>query len=365
MARTCILHVGTEKTGSTSIQRFMGLNRAALKQSRAYVPDSLAPHSDDGFFNHIALTVVSRPDLDELHDVDMLMGLRDISDHKEFVSKSRRNLAEELSTIDDDVKIILSNEHIHSRVCTPKRLEYLRDFLSPFFGDIVVVVYLRSQYEMARSLINTALRQGQVVTKPVPDFSQGWGYDPELPVEACYFDLKRFLFGLAGVFGMSALRVRLYPEGRPTSELISDFCCAAGLSVDAPTQPPRENASFSRPATLLLQKVNEIRARGEQAIPLLSQHLSEYLGCQHPGRGLVASRSQIEDFMAAYADDNELIRQRWFPARKTLFQANGDHGEDASAPLDAQQAVELMVEFVSWLDQTRPDPGAVRQALQS
>jgi hypothetical protein len=350
MARTCVLHVGTEKTGSTSIQRFLGLNRKALEDVGAYVPASLAPQAEQGFFNHLALTAVGRFDMHQLHDIDHIVGIRNVSEQPAYVAAARRRLADELAPLGSDVKVLLSNEHIHSRLRTPKRLAYLRDFLAPFFDEIVVVVYLRSQYEMARSLINTALRQGQVVRKPVPDLSTGLGYDPELPVKQSYFDLKAFLHSLAQVFDMNALRVRLYPEGRPTSELIADYCEAAGVSLSEPRQPPRENASFSRAGTLLLQKVNEVRSRGQLRAPRLDDDLTQYLGFRHPGRGLVASRAQIERFMASFAADNEMIRRAWFPGRKALFLDSGARGEDQARPLNAEEAVEMMVDFVSWLD---------------
>ena len=36
-----ILHIGTEKTGTTSIQEFLGINRAALAEQGLHVPEFL------------------------------------------------------------------------------------------------------------------------------------------------------------------------------------------------------------------------------------------------------------------------------------------------------------------------------------
>jgi hypothetical protein len=351
VGQTCILHVGTEKTGSTSIQRFLALNRDTLHRAGAYVPASLAPHAEGGFLNHIALSVVSRPDLGELDDLDRAVGLASVDAKAAFAAAARARLADELAGLAARPRLVLlSNEHIHSRLCTPERLRHLRRFLARFFRKVVVVVYLRSQHEMARSLVNTALRQGRSVRNILPDFSGDRTLDPDLPVEKSYFDLHGLLQRLQQVFGRSSLRVRLFPEGRPAEELIRDYCRVCGLDEGGWRLPPRENASFSPSASLLFREVNAVLASQASGGPAITDHLSEYLNAQHPGRGLVASPAEIGRFMEVFRPGNEMVRRSWFPHAPALFAATGER-QGAPRALEVETAVEMLLGFISWRDQ--------------
>jgi hypothetical protein len=349
MARVCVLHVGTEKTGSTSIQRFLGLNREALRRAGAYVPASLAPDAGDGMFNHIGLTVVSRPDLLELDDLDRRAGLRSVEDKAAFAASAAEAFAEELAGLDAGTTVLMSNEHIHSRLGTAERLRRLRAFLGAF-SEVRVIVYLRSQYEMARSLTNTALRQGRVVRSLLPDFSDGRAFDPELPVDRTYFDLHALVERLEAAFGRDALRVRLFPEGRPAEDLIRDYCEACGVDLAGLSFPPRENASFSSSASLLFRDVNAALASLAPAAPAITTQLSEYLSEHWPGRGLAASAPEAERFMEAFASGNELLRRSWFPHEPALFEPRGGRDGTDWRPLPTEEAVGMLVGFIGWRD---------------
>ena len=65
-----ILHIGTEKTGTTSIQEFLAINRAALAEQGLHVPEFLGARSHrwaaymaenadrvDGFSRQIGLEI--------------------------------------------------------------------------------------------------------------------------------------------------------------------------------------------------------------------------------------------------------------------------------------------------------------------
>ncbi|CAN7631199.1 hypothetical protein LJR225_004860 [Phenylobacterium sp. LjRoot225] len=318
-----------------------------MKASGFYVPESLAPYAKEGLFNHLALAVVARPDFCEVDDIDHAVGLRRPAARTLLTEEIQEGLEFELSAIDDDATVIISSEHIHSRVNTTERMMFLREFLSPFFEDFIVVVYIRSQYHMARSLTNTALRQGQVVRKGVPDFCNDEEFDPELPVHKGFFDLKLFVERLSAAFGEEALRVRLYPEGRPAPELIADFCAVAGCALDGLELPSRENASFSGQASQICGLVNELmHERGHDG--RLQYDLLRYLDSEHQGAGLVAEPAEVAEFMRLFEQDNDVIRSRWLPHRNELFSNDFGQHDGPERTLSIKAAVEMMLAFIAW-----------------
>lgn len=364
MGRTCILHVGTEKTGSTSIQRFLGLNRESLEQGGIYVPRCLTPFADEKLFNHAALSAIVRQDDADLDDIDQLLGLLRKSDRPAFAAAALEDLRSEIRLKPDCGTFVLSSEHIHSRVFPSGRLEVLREVLQPHFDQITVVVYLRDQYEMARSLINTALRRGISVQHCIPILEGFEEPDPVLGVSRGYFDLKSFVEALAASFGRQNLRVRLFPEKLPPPHLIADFCKAASLTVTDPNYPLRENASFTAAGSHLFQRVNEIVARHRRNRSDLAEHLAHYLSSQHAGDGLVAASSEIAAFRELFANDNELVRREWFPDRPKLFEPRPDSPADGLAP-SRDEALSVLINYALWReDSVQAELRSTREALR-
>lgn len=49
----CFLHIGTEKTATTTIQSFLSLNRKRLREYGYFYPESI------GFLNHSSLSIAA------------------------------------------------------------------------------------------------------------------------------------------------------------------------------------------------------------------------------------------------------------------------------------------------------------------
>jgi hypothetical protein len=64
--------------------------------------------------------------------------------------------------------------------------------------------------------------------------------------------------------------------------------------------------------------------RGREALPPATrQWLSDQLRAIAPGSGIRPDPADAAAFLAQFAASNEIMRQRWFPAREMLFEIGG------------------------------------------
>lgn len=141
MFDTCFLHIGTEKTGSSSIQEFMRLNDAPLRQQGFLYPRSLGPVNHRKLRNYAAST--------HTH----LMGA-EVREHPDGIEGFRARL---VGDFDQEIaettyrSLVVSDEHFHSALTTLEEIDRLRGFLARVCRTCQVIVYLRRQDELSRS----------------------------------------------------------------------------------------------------------------------------------------------------------------------------------------------------------------------
>lgn len=204
-------------------------------------------------------------------------------------------------------RIVLSNEHCHSRIRDKKELEQLASLLREIAGEIRIIFYIRRQDHAAVSLFSTALKVGQSRRKPNLDVYK------QKPLPFDYWHTCRMY---EEVFGSEAMKVRLFDKSWfKGGNLIRDFCFAVGLQAEANwTQPVSENPSLDRLAQRFLSAFN--KERKKRFGPKADQYrmaLVRMLEKHFAGNGIKPSKKAARDFLSQFSDDNEKIRARYFP----------------------------------------------------
>jgi hypothetical protein len=147
------LHIGVPKTGTTTIQAFMAKNRVALRQEGFLYP--LAP----GKQNHVGLAILASNNAKRLSDllpfVQLAVGA-DLSAYStrmvlEFENEVRKSGCHTL---------VLSNEHLSSRIRAQKSIKIVRDILLRMADAVEIIVYLRRQDEAVLSAYSSRVRAG-------------------------------------------------------------------------------------------------------------------------------------------------------------------------------------------------------------
>lgn len=298
-AKVCYLHIGAEKTGSTSLQAFLRDNRDMLLRHGVLFPKS--PGAD----NQPALAAYAMGDCSRGRLLAQV-GVKSETDLAEFKAGLEASLASEVADAGVDT-LVLTNEHCHSRIETREELERLAALLDSVAETVRVIFYIRRQDLAATSLYSTALKVGQGRKRPEMQVS-----DP--PPFA--FDYWRTCELFSDVFGAEAMDVRLFGKTSFSGgDLLTDFCQAICVPEDANwRRPSSQNQSINRLAQRFLAAFN--RNRQERFGPDAENYrmaLVRMLDRHFGGKGIKPPRRRAKDFLAQFSESNEALRQAFFP----------------------------------------------------
>lgn len=242
-----VLHIGTEKTATTTLQHFLYRNRAALaEQGYALLSSLLFPKNrklvaycmddsqTDGFFTQ--------------------RGLHNLEQRRHYLHSVPQDLAQEVTDLPASIHtVIITSEHFHSRLHRPDELQRLRRVLCPVFADIHILGYFREQSALAKSLYSTAMRVGRTVT-----FEQSLG---SARVDSLYYNYHLLLSQWASVFGAASVQARLFArEAFVGGDIRRDLLAQLGPGIDTASfafdREPR-NPSLGGHGLLLARLINQ------------------------------------------------------------------------------------------------------------
>jgi len=334
--RKLILHIGTEKTGTTTIQAWLRLQRESLLAAGVLFPVS------PGEQNHTALAYFAGQEA-AVRD----LGLRPVGQTPADPAILRREFAAafEREVLNSGAStVVLSNEHCSSRLRDGESLQRLRGLLQPLFDDIRIVVYLRRQDEMLLSGYSTSVKSGQSHSLHLPQRDDGR-----------IFNYARFLDRWANVFGDDHLIVRVFERHRfHDGDLLADFRQITGIdALDASCRPDRDkNASFSSEHLEFLRRFNVCmpKERDGALNPDRGDIVPALNRVPDTGKRLSMDAAQRDAFLRLFvASDDEVLR-RFFPEQTgPLFSPPADEGGDDGAPeLSMDRAFEIFAAL--WAD---------------
>lgn len=315
-----MVHIGTEKTGTTTVQTLFTHARHELRSigvhylrspGRPYARDLAAAAVGDG--------------VDEFLTVEL--GLAD-ADRPAFAADVTARVAAEAAELGADVHtVFVSCEHFHSRLVHLEQVERLAAILEPLGGPVEILCYLRPQAELVRSHYSTRLRTGE--TRSLAEVVA-----EQLRRENPYVDYLGMLERYAAVFGEDAIDLRVYDRAQLIDgDIVADVAGVVGVApalLEA-AGPARVNESISLAGQELLREFNRRRAAVDDAVDAIA--LADTIGRAFPGRGEQLDPADVERAAAMFAADNEQIRRRWRPDLDRLF-ADVDSAAAEATPIE-------------------------------
>ncbi len=221
------LHIGTEKTGSTSIQFACAMNHERLRKAGFLYPRV------PGERNHVRLTLYA---IDHGRSADLRprAGLGLDRDYERFKHEFQHSLLQEISQSSCSA-VVLSNEHLSSRLHRIEEINRLAEIVREITDDMKIIVYLRPQHELAASAYSTSVKSGSTEELELP-------IDDKQP----YFNYALMLDPWASVFGEGNISVRIYNRLQmPTGDVVKDFLSAIGFEIPADFEyPPDRNPAL-------------------------------------------------------------------------------------------------------------------------
>lgn len=234
--KTVILHIGTGKTGTSSIQQFLFVNREALRKS-----------FDIDYIDYGLLHVDQLDDHFDAH-------YRIVESMRQGDARVARELAAAVARSPCS-RIVLSCENFYHHL-KGDGIRFLADALSAF--NTRIICYLRRQ----DSCIESGWKQQIKVGASRDAFEQfrAWHSGPSA-LATSHVNYYRMLVEWRNVFGRDAIGLRVFDRVEMVNgNLLEDFMAACGVTDlawrDALVQPPPANGSLPSELMLLLQRVN-------------------------------------------------------------------------------------------------------------
>jgi hypothetical protein len=300
------LHIGTEKTGTTSLQYFLAENRERLAAHGCWVPGCLLRP------NHSLLAVCC---YDEFRNDDLCryLGIGSANEWELMKQQIMAELTQEIASSCCNYGII-STEHFQSRLYTAAEKNRLRALLENIgFDDVTVILYIRDPASLANSHYFTDVAQGYL------------GRLPGKPDEHYFKNLcdhRTTIQQWQSVFGKDRLIIRLYDaDGRGKFSTIDDFL---GLIPELNGQNHKPvkngNVSISALGVELIRRINEIEPFWvDGGVNPVRRGLNHHIRKHYRGARYGMPEWLAQEYDMAFAESNEWVRQNFFPDRGTLF----------------------------------------------
>lgn len=301
MAR-CILHIGTEKTATTSVQQTLFANIDRLAEHKIVYP-RLGPQVP-----HSGLVVYVAQNKSRVEDLFVDAGFPIGGSVRAFEGRMQRML-DAATRAAPDALFILSTEHAHSRLLDPAEVRRLRKFLRRYFDDIEIVVYLRRWDRVARSHYSTGLKNGETRAFDFAAYRDG-----------PYLDYAGLLDRWSAAFGADKLSVAIYEDAiRDGGSVVADFC--RRFALPALVEETRFNRAIPTHYHSLLRRINLALAGTP---PRQAQFVRHALTAAIESRTTASEERSTEAdrrFVAAFRDQARYICDTYLNGRHKLFDA--------------------------------------------
>ena len=304
-----LIHFGLPKAGSSSIQEFLKINRAALlARGIRHAPFNEAFGSQ---YELAATGVVGAGRRIVDAPARVALGLRSEADDLTYVESYRGFLDAALPTWSEEL-FVASSEHIQPWLHTAEMIRALDRFLTDRFSGVRYVLYLRRQSDIMLSAYSERIKRGETLD-----------FDTHLTGRLMALNFNQIVRLWENAVGADRLDVRLLsPDALKGGDLIGDFCDAMGTTRDGLDEPARMNPALSAEELAARRRMNHwlpVLRKDGQPNALYFRVLEAWMRRQRARTPLTLTepqRTQIEDH---FARSNDRLRARRFPKRKSLF----------------------------------------------
>ena len=314
----CVLHIGTEKSGTTSIQSFLQKNRGIFLDNDYYIP--ISPSISSRNFNHRKLATAML-DIDHVDDARKALEIQDTDSFSNWRNFFLEQLSEEINNNNNYKKYVFSSEHLSSRLVSIEEITRLKLYLQRFFDTVEIVLYIRRQDKYAVSLYSTALKAGSV---------HEFTFNYRNPVNG-RFDYHMMYSKWSEVFGKNYIDVRIFERDKfYKKDLTLDFLKAVGFheNVINGTQwlmPAKANPSLNALGQSYLRYYNAINPKGlDPRLHKQRRHLIEFLERNYGGNGYLPTQSEAIEWYGFFEKVNNKLLLELQSSTEQLFDTSFD-----------------------------------------
>lgn len=308
MEKTLIFHIGTPKTGTTSIQSFLKSNKYILETHGMCYPDTNKFCKDYGIDIGTAINNVQNGGFFE-HFIPLgidKINMKQLLQNMDFM----KILGYILLQFKQYDKVILSDESMWLRDIT-ELLQYFQEKKI----RVKVVVYFRNQIDYIESFWKHDIKMGLFTGH----FSEFWEQRKKTNVIYSMYYYKK-LYTIEKVISKQNIMARLYNPNQHKEEdnwLIKDFFNVLGFSLDLKyyIEQKYENVSLFGSALILKNKFNELGIEDLKGnFRQLYIQMSKQLVAENPQirNTTFITRELIKSIHQEFLEENNMLKQEYF-----------------------------------------------------
>ncbi len=279
-----LLHIGTEKTGSTSLQHWFDANSDRLTQAGIWYSRCM------GRLDHRRIAVYAM-DADKADAGFLSLGLKNHHDHRQWRGRLRDDLVRDLeeARAAGATTYVLSSEHCHSRLTSEQMVARLADLVMSLFDRIDILCCLRPQVDLLISCVSTHLKEGEMLTEDLLEIDSS---DPYYDYLALYRRWNRVFKD----------RVRLFAYKRH-ADVVDFVSIALGLKKENYIDIPRKNTALDYRVLALCANVSidGLPAGSRNMVP---PFIIDRYPCNEP---LTIDRSEAARIELLFEDGNRAL----------------------------------------------------------
>lgn len=305
--KTLYIHIGTSKTGTTTIQTYCGINREQLKSKGVLFP--IMPYHYD--------RITENRNGHFLYAMIYENGVR----NKE---KEEQVLKQELDYIVDCFKdydnVLLSEESIWWATATRRKglWKYLQEHSQQNNYQVKIIVYLRRQDQFMMSRYNQILK-----TETGGGTQRFYEYFKDMNGKyKCVMNYRQRLDYMAKFFPKENIVVKRFDRSYfYNGDLNADFLHILGVEIDDTfvELPKDENLGISVQSGELKRVLNRLGTMTFAENQKLLQMLNECEALLPKREVSIMTTEHIEKFMKKFIDDNESIAVDYIGDGKPMF----------------------------------------------
>ena len=305
-----LVHIGTEKTGTTSIQQYLHLNRGKLRKAGYHFNQSAGDHNNRAFPAYCIAD-------EKFDDFFQGQGISTLSEKQQFKRIFIEQFEAELEGLPKNIHtVIVSSEHFHSSITNEEEMDNVYNLLSRYFDEIKIVCYLREQVATCVSYYSTHLMNGG--TQSFDEFLK------RCKPKIYYFNYSTMLANWERCFGFESLEVSLFSKDHLLNrDLLDDFTAKIDSSLvgNLDKEVELENQSL-RPAGQVLERIVNLVFPVRSEIPevaAIRHKCKNAIAISMKGRGQQPDLETWQRLYDSFIECNEDVREKFFPQLEKIF----------------------------------------------
>ncbi|MEP3295792.1 MAG: hypothetical protein ABJO27_04795 [Pseudoruegeria sp.] len=345
-----IIHIGRQKTGTTSLQSFLKANALELEtQDFRYSLVGQKTITQREFA--ISAKVASGRPIPK-GNTKLFYGLKTNEDAKNLADRFNNEFEQEMSGWNEKC-FLLSSEYLNAWFDQTDQIKELDAYFSRFFSERGYVIYLRRQEDHVLSSYSQRLKSSKVIT--LDEYIQ----------QSHKFNYNRLVTNWANAVGRENLAVRLFEKDNMLNgDLIEDYCHLVGIDLANLKRPAHKNEALSSVAMDVLYQLNKTLPKFKPDGTMNEARkgvVTQLMNLDETTEKKRLTSSQLDLIRSANKQSNEKLRAEFFPELAELFPSRPDQ-VFASADRSHEEKVSTLMKKIE--AQLNPRPSRLKSLLK-